>query len=126
MKSDDSDTVHIDVAIAADYANYEIGDDSAIAVQVKDNDDPSTTNPRLSIAAVATEPVRLSPSVTSVGFTITASDDPSDNDLSVNVVVSETQNFIASTFDKTTSINFEDAGTTTLFNVDVVDPTNAK
>ena len=120
----DSDTVHIDVAIAADYTNYEIGDDSAIAVQVKDNDDPSTTNPRLSIAAVATEPVRLSPSVTSVGFTITASDDPSDNDLSVNVVVSETQNFIASTFDKTTSINFEDAGTTTLFNVDVVDPTN--
>ena len=120
----DSDTVHIDVAIAADYANYEIGDDNAIAVRVKDNDDPSTTNPRLSIAAVATESVRLSPSVTSVGFTITASDDPSDDDLSVNVVVTETQNFIASAFDKTPSINFEDTGTTTSFNVDVVDPSN--
>ena len=60
-------------------------------------------------------------SATEVGFTLTASHQPDNTTTDVAVVVSETGNFIASTFDKTQNVRLVASGVTTPFKVAIAD-----
>ena len=101
-------------------ARYTLGANTGLFPVFHNNNSPSTATPSIAIAADSTDTINVR-SATEVGFTLTASHQPDNTTTDVAVVVSETGNFIASTFDKTQNVRLAASGVTTPFKVAIAD-----
>ena len=84
-----SDNVNIVITIAPNTSNYTVGSPSSITVEVKDNDAPSVSEPKVSISAP-----NYAAEGDTITFTVTASPAPT-NDTAVNVMFAVNGDFIA-------------------------------
>ena len=84
-----SDNVNIVITIAPDTTNYTVGSPGSITVEVKDNDAPSASEPKVSISAP-----NYAAEGDTITFTVTALPAPTNN-TAVNVMFTVTGDFIA-------------------------------